>query len=62
MSSRREFLRALGQLGSFVPASMLIPGPQSATAGQKQTARRSPQEASAGGLGFRFTDVAAQAG
>lgn len=60
--SRREFLQRLGRLGASVPASILVPGLPKTAAVQKPTVKRSHPEISAGNLGFRFTDVAEQAG
>jgi enediyne biosynthesis protein E4 len=62
LRSRRECLRFLGRLGALVPASILAPEPLSVVAGQGSKLRSSPAELPAGGLGFRFTDVATQAG
>jgi hypothetical protein len=62
LRSRREFLRTLRRLGALVPASLLASETQSGTGGQTSKLRSAPPELSAGRSGFRFTDVAVQAG
>jgi hypothetical protein len=60
--SRREFLRILRRLGVAVPASIFGLEPQGAILAQKPKQRSAAAEAPASTLGFRFTDVASQAG
>ena len=60
--SRRDFLRGLGRLGSLLPASILVPELGGVAVEHKTSARRPSPAASGHSLGFRFTDVAAQAG
>ncbi len=62
LKSRRECLRLLGCLSTLVPTPILASEPQGTVARQKSKLRGSPAELPAGELGFRFTDVAMQAG
>lgn len=63
--SRRDFLCQIGRLGSFVPASALLPGLgaklglQSSSA---SSANRKPGSSHGSAAGFHFTDVTAPAG
>jgi enediyne biosynthesis protein E4 len=60
--SRREFLQVLRRFGALLPASVLLSKAHGALASQRPKPRRSTAEISAASLGFRFTDVATQAG
>ncbi len=63
LRTRREFLRQLGCFGLAVPGSLLVPELGEAEALQKPQITKPLSKGHApGGLGFRFTDVAPQAG
>jgi len=61
-SSRRDFLRLLGQLGTSVPASILLAEASSAAGSQGAKRSRSRPELSTGRPGFGLSDATVQAG
>jgi enediyne biosynthesis protein E4 len=62
MQSRREFLSAVGQLGSLLAPSTLLPEFIGTASAQRPVAKPAPRRATRSRPQFHFLDVAAQAG